>query len=188
MGVMMTTAVIGNIHCASTGAPLGVRTGTQSYPDWIKVGSCATQAPATPGWVGLGEVRGIRNVALARSTANNRARAELVRLFEAYETQLLRGYAPLKGEDLTPTLKLLTASTLLGIQIVEHWFHPDDGSVYALARLDLAHFTQHAAQLRELDAPLRAYLAQQSEPIFNAFTQDQDRRERVRMGGLSCLF
>ena len=78
------------------------------YPQWVEDGSQAKDDYI----YGVGSASGIKNHALARMTADNRARAEI-------------------AKQLSPT----GAATLNGVQIVDHWIHPLDGTIYSLARL-----------------------------------------------------
>lgn len=74
-------------------------------PDWLE--KSAWEDEATQTLYAVGRASGIKNPALARSTAANRARGELARHLGA-------GVQPVTG-----------------IQILEHWQHPN-GTVYAL--------------------------------------------------------
>lgn len=68
--------------------PLVVETDVQ-YPPWVLGGTGVHAAGGQRVLVGVGQVDGMRNVALARATADNRARAELARVLEIYFGTLL---------------------------------------------------------------------------------------------------
>ena len=48
------------------------------------------------------------------------------------------------------------------MQIVDHWYHPD-GTVYALAQLDLKAFTDSLDKMKELNANVRDYVRKNAE-------------------------
>ena len=60
------------------------------------------------------------------------------------------------GNDITSechlmqAIKTVTAETLSGVMIVDHWEHPKRGKIFALARLDLEVFKDNISKLREL--------------------------------------
>jgi hypothetical protein len=136
------------------------------FPAWVKQGTALgdTDGP-NKAFYGLGEVRGIRNVALARATSDNRARAELARLLDGFVARWLKGCPLPPGQSAEALMRLLTASSLSGVQIVEHYFHPDDGAVFSLARLDLSHVVQHL-QLADIPTPVTKYLMDHSDEAF----------------------
>lgn len=102
---------------------------TVELPEWVQKGSVKEQGDEGTLLYGVGVVSGIKNVALARSTADNRARAEVAKLVETHVEATEGG----GGKE----IKTHAAATLSGVEIVDHWIHPTEGSVYALARLEV---------------------------------------------------
>ncbi len=80
------------------------------YPKWVLKGSLIEGEHL----FGVGSAKGIRNVSLARMTADNRARAEIAKL-------------------MSPGAKV--EMKMSGVEIIDHWIHPENGALYALARL-----------------------------------------------------
>ncbi len=80
------------------------------YPKWVLRGSVVQGEHI----FGVGSATGIRNVSLARMTADNRARAEIAKL-------------------VSPGSKV--EAKMSGVEIIDHWLHPENGAIYALARL-----------------------------------------------------
>ena len=91
-------------------------------PGWVARGSVESGGR----YYGVGRVQGIANHALARVTADNRARAEVAKLVE------IRAAAAFGGNS--SDARAFVAKTLPGVRIVDHWVAPD-GSIYALAEL-----------------------------------------------------
>lgn len=115
-----------------------------SPPEWVEKGSRALSIHGKRVFHGVGSATGITNQALAVATANNRAHSEVARLLEtcfAKATKRIGAQAkPRKrgGTSLDEGLRTISAAILSGVEIVDHWIHPTSGTIYALARLDLA--------------------------------------------------
>ena len=102
-------------------------------------GKAPAIAAGAPGWVargsvesggryfGVGSVSGIANHALARVTADNRARAEVSKLVERVATATF-------GASNRTGVQSYVSTTLAGVRVIDHWVAPD-GSVYSLAEL-----------------------------------------------------
>lgn len=95
------------------------------YPEWVTMGSRLANGDGKRVVYGVGAASGIKNVALARATADNRARAEIAKTFEVE--------VKIEGDR----TKTWAAQTLNGVEIVDHWIHPKDGTIYALARVEV---------------------------------------------------
>ena len=158
------------------------------YPEWVTKGSGAFGGEQGRVFYGVGEVSGIKNHALARSTADNRARAEIAKIFETYTASLMKDYmasttagdmsASSEEQHVEQAIKTFSAQTLSGVQIVDHWFHPTDGSVYALARLDLEAFKDSLDKMKELDAKVRDYVRQNAEKAHMDLEQEEAKHQQ----------
>ncbi len=144
------------------------------YPEWVLKGSGAFGGEAGRVFYGVGSVSGIKNHALARTTSDNRARAEIAKIFEVYSASLMKDYmasttagdmsASSEEQHVEQAIKTFSAQTLSGVQIVDHWFHPD-GTVYALAQLDLEGFTNALDRMKELSTEVRDYVRKNAEKV-----------------------
>jgi len=174
LALMLLVSASALAGCASVGPALAPRQEAVPYPAWVKQGTALGGADGQDkAFYGLGEVRGIRNVALARATADNRARAELARLLDAFVAQWLGNCPMPPGQTSEALMRLLTASSLSGVQIVEHYFHPDDGSVFSLARLDLSHVVQHLQLGADIPTPVKKYLMDHSDEAFGRMARNK---------------
>lgn len=156
------------------------------YPEWVMKGSGAFGGEAGRVFYGVGSVSGIKNHALARTTADNRARAEIAKIFEVYSASLMKDYmASTTAGDMTASseeqhvesaIKTFSAATLSGVQIVDHWFHPD-GTVYALAQLDLENFTNSLDKMNELNGQVRDYVRKNAERVHMDLESEEAKRQ-----------
>ena len=159
-------------------------------PGWVTRGSGAVHEGERRAFVGVGSVHGIRNPALARSTADNRARAQIAKIFSTYSASLMRDYAASTAggggegrdaarareeQDVEQAIKTFSAATLSGVEIADHWYHPHDGSVFSLARLDLDGFTAGLDQLREVSEKARDFVRGHAEAAHRQLEEEEAR-------------
>jgi hypothetical protein len=120
-------------------------------PRWIDRGSAAVSSPGGRAFYGVGSAEGIKNPAMLRSTAENRARAELAKVLEVFSASLMKDYATSAGEQATEqAVKTYASLAMSGAAIVDTYVAPD-GSLYALAKLDLE-MAAAAARAKEMGA------------------------------------
>ena len=142
------------------------------YPEWVNKGSGAFGGEKQI-FYGVGSASGIRNHSLARSTADNRARAEISKIFQVYSASLMKDYsasttagdfsASSEEQHVEQAIKTFSANTLNGVTVVDHWIHPTDGTIYALARLDLDGFMDQLSKAKELNAKVKEHVKRAAE-------------------------
>ena len=110
---------------------------TSGEPDWVNRGSAAVSGDGGRLFYGVGMATGIKNPALLRSSADNRARAELGKVFETFSASLMKDYSNSDGaQNVEQAVKTLSSMSLEGVQIVDR-YSGADGALYALAALDI---------------------------------------------------
>ena len=157
------------------------------YPEWVMRGSGAFGGEKNV-FYAVGAKSGVKNPALLRSAADNQARAEMQKTFETYTASLMKDYASSTATgDLTnaseeqmveQAVKTFSAGTLNGVQIVQHWIHPVDGTMYSLARLDLDGFMDQLDKANELGQKVKERVRRSAERAF----ADLEREEATRQG------
>ncbi|CAN0592343.1 unnamed protein product [Laminaria digitata] len=73
-------------------------------------------------------------------------------------------------------VKTFAAGTLNGVQIVDHWIHPVDGTMYALARLDLDGFMDMIDTAKELNAKVKERVKRAAEKSFADLEREEAKR------------
>ena len=144
-------------------------------PAWVMKGSGAFDVQKGKVFYGVGVASGIKNKALLRQTADNRARAEIAKTMETYVATLAKDYmASTTAGDMSKSseeqhvetaLKTFSKTTLHGAEIVDRWMDPTDGSVYALCELDLYSFTDALEKNKELDKQVQDYVRENAEKL-----------------------
>jgi hypothetical protein len=162
---------------------------TVQYPEWVMKGSGAFGGEQGRVFYGVGSVSGIKNAALARATADNRARAEIAKIFETYSASLMKDYmasttagdmsASSEEQHVEQAIKTFSAVTLSGVQVVDHWIHPADGTVYALAQLDLQTFRDNIDKAKELSGAVRDYVRKNAEKAHMDLEKAEEQHGKI---------
>ena len=159
-------------------------------PDWVKEGSGAFRDGGEKVFYGVGEVVGVKNEPLARSSAENRARAEVGKIFETYTASLMKDYMAsttggaavtaqspaLEEQHIEQTIKTFSAVTLSGVMIVDHWVDAKSDTQYALARLDLEKFKNSIDRMQELSSQVRDFIRKNADRNFEDLTREEEKR------------
>jgi hypothetical protein len=123
---------------ASAVASAAVSAPASGEPAWVSRGSAAFNNAGERAFYGVGAASGIRNPSLLRSTVDNRARAELAKVFEVFSASLMKDYSASSGEQaVEQAVKTFSGMSLEGVEIRDRYV-ARDGTMYSLAVLDLA--------------------------------------------------
>ena len=160
--------------CATTKA-------VSSSPDWVNKGSGAFDGEMGKVFYGVGVASNIKNKAMLRQTADNRARAEIAKVMNTYVASLAKDYmaTTAAGDNVSEeqhienSLKSFTKATLAGVEIVDHWLDTTDGSMYALSRFDLETFSSKLDKFQELDTKARNYIESNAKKAFDELSQNE---------------
>jgi hypothetical protein len=125
---------------------------------------------------GMGKVRGIQNKALARSTASNRARAEIVKISATYLAILINGYMNSMNDDerivtdeaqhVGETLKSLNRAAMSGVEILKYSFDSNNGVWYALASLEIDEFLNNLNNMQNIQPQLIDYINKNALQVY----------------------
>ncbi|MBQ26570.1 MAG: hypothetical protein CMH81_00280 [Nitrospiraceae bacterium] len=156
-------------------------------PAWVKKGSGAFQSD-TKAFYGVGAIKGIHNPPLATNAADNRARAELGKILETYSASLIRDYAAssvvgdfaesTEEQLIEQALKTFSATTLSGVQIVNHWTDKDEDITYSLAKLDLDDFEAQIERVKAFNGEVREYLRKNAVRLFDHLGAEESERNQ----------
>lgn len=158
-------------------------------PAWVIKGSGAFKDSGEQVFYGVGAVTGINNKPLAVTSAENRARAEVAKVFQTYSASLMKDYAasttggaaitsetPTSEEQhVEQAIKTFSAVTLSGVMIVDRWEDPNNATIYSLARLDLKDFEDQVKKMQELNASVKAYVKENAQRAFDDLASEEDR-------------
>ena len=141
--------------------------------------------PENIGWI---SATGIRNYSLQRVIADDRARADLAKVFEFYVQSLTKDYqahTTVGGFDVSSeeqnseaALKVVVSSTLRGVTIVDHFEIPERRELLSLARLDYDAFKQNiekAEAFQELPVQVREDIKERADALHEEMEEEANK-------------
>lgn len=152
-------------------------------PDWITKGPAAFKSDKKSLY-GVGLAENIKSEALRRTTADNRAVAEISKQLSVMSTSLMRDYMASasaaeqdksSGEQYVEnTVKTFASNTITGAKIIDRW---DDGKkTYSLASLNVDDLKDLTDRIKQLSAQARDYIKANAEKAFDKLEVEQDKR------------
>ena len=128
-------------------------------PAWVLVGGGAFTDEKGKAFYGVGSATGIKNFSLQRQVADDRARADLAKVFEYYVEALTKDYqahttagsfdTSTEEQNSEAAVKVVVSQTLRGVMIVNHFEVIERKELISLARLDYDAFKRNVVQAEE---------------------------------------
>lgn len=187
IGLLLSIAVFGCAGAKKEAAVAPPVPSASAEPEWVRKGAGAFLNKGDKAFYGIGSVSGVMNKSLARTTADNRARAEIAKVFETYSASLMRDYAASttagdfkktsEEQNIEQAVKTFSAATLSGVVIIDHWTDPQDNTIYALAKLDLENFKETLNKMKELNAEVRDFVRKNAEKAFEKLEAEEQKRQ-----------
>lgn len=155
--------------CASTSKVTG-------GPEWTMKGTGAFKDGGGKVFygVGLAGAGSIKDESLRRETADNRARADLQKVFNTYTSSLMKDYSGTDGELVERAIKTFQSGTLSGVQITDR-YQKDDGTLYSLAKLDLDQFKKAMDLAKDMNTAAKEYLQKKSDAMFEELAKEENK-------------
>ena len=155
--------------CATTGKVSG-------GPDWTMKGSGAFSSGGDKAFYGVGLAAStIKDESLRREAADNRARADLQKVFSTYSGSLMKDYSGSDGELVERVVKTWQNGSGAGVQVIDR-YQRDDGMIYSLVKLDLNQFKKFLEMEKGLNAEAREFLREKSDAMFEELAKEEKNR------------
>jgi len=178
------------VFAGCAGTPIKDDTALQDIkgvPDWVVKGSGAFGGERGRVFYGVASSFGIKNPSLKRSAADNRARNEVAKIFKFYTASLMKAYnaSTMAGDPnvtseeqhVEEAVKTVTAMTLSGVEIVNHWENPATHEFFSLARLDLETFKDSLQKSKELNGRVRDYIRQNADRLHEELQKEEEKAQ-----------
>lgn len=148
----------------------------KSAPDWVNEGTNILNTKDGRLFHGIGSATAMGDTELQRSTAENRARAEVARILSSYMDVVSKDYtASAKAGDsaemqqsVSRSIESLTQVNLTGVRIIANWRSDKDGVIYSLAELDMKHMKDILKNVQDMNEGLRAHFEQHADNLFDS--------------------
>lgn len=147
-------------------------------PDWVNEGNQMLNDRDGRLFHGIGSAPTMGDLSLQKTTADDRARAELARIFSSYLKVASNDYsasagagdAQLSEQAVSRQIDSLTQINLSGVKIIGRWRDENTGAIWSLAELDIEHMKKTLDQAMQMSPGLRDFLANQGDSIFDRMT------------------
>ncbi len=154
--------------------------GIRGAPDWVNKGSQALHDRDGRLFHGVGSAPAMGDDSLQRSTADDRARAEVARVFSTYMDVVANDYTAATGsranteaeQAVSRQIKAVTKVNLAGAKIIGRWMDKNTRSVYSIAELDLKHVKSTVQGTKDMNDDVRRYIERNAENIFDKVAKE----------------
>jgi hypothetical protein len=157
----------------------------ESTPKWVTTGTYTGQDAKA--FYGIGEVMGIRNEPLAWDAAENRARAQMVKILSTYTAYLMRDYAAsttaadfqktAEEQHIEEATKTFAAATLNGVRSVDRYQDEKKGIYYVVVKMDLEDVKDMLTQSKELNGQMQDFVRKNADRAFDRLEKEEQKRE-----------
>lgn len=180
--------------CATTPPPPKVeKSEFDGAPKWVTQGCNAYwgEKKGEKKICGVGSATGTRNISLARTTAQGRARTEIARSLQTEVRAVLKDYqATTTGgqefgksasdeQHVEDVSKQITDTTLSGTEQIDTWISPN-GTMWVLVALDVEAFKGAIAKMGQLSEGVRQAVIQRADKAFDDLDKTIDKSREGR--------
>ena len=144
-------------------------------PDWVNKGTQFLNDRGGRLFHGVGEAPEVGNRSLQKSTADNRARTEVARIFSSFMDAVSNDYTAasssggsgMSEQALSQQIKAVTKVNLSGAKIIARWKDKKTKIIYSLAELDLEQVKSTVNTTNNMNSDLKRYISTNSANIFD---------------------
>lgn len=178
----LTLATALAVGCGSSKPPSGSPATQAEAPEWVHRGSHVEKGAIS----GVGMASGIQNTELARTTATNRARAEISKILETYSASLMKDYqasvsaggqASDESQLVEQAIKTFSAQLLEGTEVRGYWMDPGNNTWYGLVVLDFERQKEIAAGRANMPGSLKDWVDQNGGKVLEDLSDETDKHQ-----------
>lgn len=155
--------------------------GLKGAPDWVNEGSNILNDKDGRLFHGVGSASAMGDMALQKSVADDRARAEVARILSSYldvvsndfMSEAKAGGANVAEEAVTRQIKNISKVNLTGAKIIGSWRDPKTNIIYSIAELDMNHVKSTLAGVNDMNEDLRRYIETRADNIFDRVAKEK---------------
>jgi predicted small lipoprotein YifL len=154
--------------------------GISGAPDWVNEGTSTINNKDGRLFHGVGQASPMGDPALQKSTADDRARAEVARILSSYLDVVSNDYMAAARSDSTAVseesvsrqIKNLSKVNLAGARIIRNWRDPNTNIIYSIAELDVKQIKMSLNAVQDMNADLKLYVTANADNIFDRIAKD----------------
>lgn len=179
--LLAVVALTGVIAACSGTTKVESDLGIKGAPDWVNKGSSILNDKNGRLFHGVGSAPPVGDMSLQKSTADNRARAEIARVLSSYMDVVTNDYvaSAKSGSDSTADesvsrqINNLTKVNLTGAKIIGSWRDPRTGIIFSIAELDMKHVKETLKGVNDMNADLKRYIETHADNIFDRVAEEK---------------
>lgn len=150
--------------------------GIKGAPDWVNQGTNILSEKDGRLFHGVGSASPMGDMALQKSVADDRARAEVARVLSSYMDVVSNDYlASAKAgganntseEAVSRQIKALTKVNLAGAKVIGSWRDPKTNIIYSIVELDMKQVKSTLAGTQDMNDDLKRYIESSGDNIFD---------------------
>lgn len=149
--------------------------GIKGAPDWVNKGTQAVNDKDGRLFHGVGSAPSLGDDALQRSTADDRARAEVARMLSTYIDAVSNDFSGAAGtgtnasadQSVSRQIKAVTKQNLAGSKIIGRWKDSRTSMVYSIAELDLKSVKTTLEGANGMNDDVKRYIGRNADNIFD---------------------
>ena len=150
-------------------------------PDWVNEGTNILNDKKGRLFHGVGSAPPMGDESLQKSTADNRARAELARIFTSYMEVVNSDYLATAGsgesraneEAISQQIKSVSKTNLVGAKIIGRWRDKRTDNIYSIAEMDVQRLKGTVSNFEAMNDSLRTYIENNAEKIFDRMEMER---------------
>lgn len=155
--------------------------GISGAPDWVNEGTNILNNKDGRLFHGVGSAPPMGDLALQKSTADDRARAEVARILSSYLDVVSNDYVAaarsgdktINEETVSRQIKNITKVNLTGVRIIGSWRDPKTNTIWSIAELDMNHVKSTLSGVQDMNADLKRYIETSGDNIFDRVAKEK---------------
>ncbi|SES64088.1 LPP20 family lipoprotein [Thalassotalea agarivorans] len=174
---LLTLSIVVVIVGCSSGTDIESDLGLENAPDWVNEGSKAIDNDDGRLVQGVGSAPKMGDLSLQKSTADNRARAEIARIMSTFMDATMSDYSASNGEEfdmqVQQVIKSSTQIALNGSKIMGNWRDPETGILFSFAELDMSKLKEAVANADIMNKSFQKYFDDEFDANFDRFMKKE---------------
>lgn len=155
--------------------------GLKGAPDWVNEGTNILNEKDGRLFHGVGSSSPTGDMALQKSVADDRARAEVAKVLSSYLDVVSNDYMSsakaggtnVAEEAVSRQIKALSKVNLTGARIIGSWRDPKTNIIYSIAELDMKQVKNTLAGTQEMNDDLKRYIESRADNIFDRIAKEK---------------
>lgn len=149
-------------------------------PDWVNEGTNILNDKGGRLFHGVGSAPPLGDMSLQKSTAENRARAEVARVLQTYMEVVSSDYQAASGsganavaeQNVSREINAVTKINLSGARVIGHWRDKRTNIIYAIVELDMKQVKDVVSKVDKMNENLRSFIVNNADNIFDRVAKD----------------